>query len=104
MIYSVALSLLLGSELTYYLLIVQTGVVSHFHSDLITLFPMFVGGVMGTWLSGFSWFGSRPNQRARRSAPWPGNCGRASVPRGAPRAWRRVGGQLQRRLRRRARF
>jgi len=56
-IYSIALSLLLGSELTYYLLIVQTGVVSHFHSDLITLFPMFVGGVMGTWLSGFSWFG-----------------------------------------------
>ncbi len=57
MIYSVALSLLLGFELTYYLLIVQTGIVAHYHSDLIVLFPMFIGGVVGTWLSGFSWFG-----------------------------------------------
>ena len=57
MIYSVALSLLLGSELTYYLLIVQTGIVAHYNSDLETLFPMFLGGVMGTWLSGFSWLG-----------------------------------------------
>ena len=57
MIYSVALSLLLGFELTYYLLIVQTGIVAHYNSDLATLFPMFLGGVMGTWLSGISWMG-----------------------------------------------
>ncbi|DAB30471.1 MAG TPA: hypothetical protein CFH84_03875 [Sulfurimonas sp. UBA12504] len=57
MIHSVALSLLLGFELAYYLLIIQTGIVSHYHSDLIVLFPMFLGGVIGTWLSGFSWIG-----------------------------------------------
>lgn len=55
MIYSLALILLLGFELSYYLLIVQTGVVAYYNSDLITLFPMFVGGVLGTILGGFSW-------------------------------------------------
>jgi hypothetical protein len=55
MIYSIALSLLLGFELSYYLLIVQTGIAAHYNSDLITLFPMFAGGVFGTWLSGASW-------------------------------------------------
>lgn len=55
MIYSSALALLLGFELSYYLLIVQTGVVAHFHSDMLTLFPMFMGGVAGTIISGFSW-------------------------------------------------
>jgi len=54
-IYSFALSLLLGFELSYYLLIVQTGIVAHYNSDLVTLFPMFIGGVFGTWLSGASW-------------------------------------------------
>lgn len=52
---SIALSLLLGFELSYYLLIVQTGMVTHYHSDLITLLPMFVGGVIGTILGGRSW-------------------------------------------------
>lgn len=56
-IHSIALSLLLGFELSYYLLIVQTGIVAHYNSDLVTLFPMFVGGVFGTWLSGASWEG-----------------------------------------------
>lgn len=55
MINSIALSLLLGFELSYYLLIVQTGIVAHYHSDLITLFPMFAGGVIGTILGGKSW-------------------------------------------------
>jgi hypothetical protein len=55
MIHSVALSALLGFELSYYLLIVQTGIVAHYNSDLFTLFPMFAGGVFGTYLSGRSW-------------------------------------------------
>lgn len=55
MIYSVALSLLLGFELSFYLLIIQTGVVEHYNSNLFILFPMFVGGVAGTYFSGFSW-------------------------------------------------
>ena len=55
MINSIALSLLLGFELSYYLLIVQTGIVAHYNSDLITLFPMFVGGVAGTILAGRNW-------------------------------------------------
>jgi len=55
LINSVALSLLLGFELSYYLLILQTGIVAHYDSDLITLFPMFAGGIIGTVLSGKSW-------------------------------------------------
>lgn len=57
MIRSFALVLLLGFELSYYLLIIQTGVVAHYHSDLIALFPMFAGGVTGTLAGGISWFG-----------------------------------------------
>lgn len=56
MIHFLSLSLLLGFELTYYLLIVQTGIVAHYNSDIIILFPMFFGGVIGTFLSGKSWF------------------------------------------------
>lgn len=52
---SVALVLLLGFELSYYLLIVQTGITQYFNSDLIALFPLFLGGVAGTILSGVSW-------------------------------------------------
>lgn len=55
MIQSAALALLLGFELSYYLLIVQTGITEHYHSDLLKLFPLFVGGVAGTILSGQSW-------------------------------------------------
>lgn len=55
MIYSIALSLLLGFEFSYYLLILQTGVVAHYNSDLITLLPMFAGGVAGTLLAGKTW-------------------------------------------------
>lgn len=55
MIQSAALALLLGFELSYYLLIVQTGITEHYHSDLFKLFPLFVGGVAGTILSGHDW-------------------------------------------------
>ncbi len=55
MINSIALSLLLGFELSYYLLIIQTGIVEHYNSDLIALFPMFAGGVIGTVLAGRTW-------------------------------------------------
>lgn len=55
MIYSIALAFLLGFELSYYLLILQTGIVEHYNSDLLTLLPMFVGGVIGTILAGLSW-------------------------------------------------
>lgn len=55
MINSVALSLLLGFELSYYLLILQTGIVAHYDSDLITLFPMFAGGIIGTIIGGRTW-------------------------------------------------
>lgn len=55
MIHSLALVLLLGFELCFYLLIVQTGVAEHYNSDMTTLFPMFAGGVAGTVLGGFSW-------------------------------------------------
>lgn len=55
MIYSIALSLLLGFELSFYLLIVQTGIAEHFNSDLYELFPLFLGGVLGTLLAGLDW-------------------------------------------------
>ena len=55
MIYSIALALLLGFELSYYLLIMQTGIVEYDNSNLLILLPMFVGGVLGTILAGKSW-------------------------------------------------
>jgi hypothetical protein len=55
LIYSLALAFLLGFELSYYLLILQTGIVEYFNSDLFTLLPMFVGGVLGTILAGKTW-------------------------------------------------
>jgi len=50
-----ALSLLLGFELSYYLLIIQTGIAQHYHSDLIKLSPLFLGGITGTILSAHTW-------------------------------------------------
>ena len=55
MIYSIALALLLGFELSYYLLIIQTGIAEHYNSELLTLLPMFIGGVLGTLLAGKPW-------------------------------------------------
>ena len=53
--HSFALVLLLGFELSFYLLIIQTGIAEHYHSNLVKLSPLFMGGVMGTILSGYSW-------------------------------------------------
>jgi len=55
MMQSLALALLLGFELSYYLLIIQTGIAQHYHSDLIKLFPLFIGGIAGTVFSGQAW-------------------------------------------------
>lgn len=55
MIYATALTFLLGFELSYYLLIIQTGIVEYYDSNLFSLFPMFVGGVIGTILAGRNW-------------------------------------------------
>ncbi len=55
LVQSIALVVLLGFELSYYLLIVQTGLAQHYHSDLISLFPLFMGGVAGTIISGQQW-------------------------------------------------
>lgn len=55
MIHSFALVVLLGFELSFYLLIIQTGIAEHYHSDIVTLLPLFIGGVAGTILSGYRW-------------------------------------------------
>lgn len=55
MLHFTALALLLGFELSYYLLIIQTGIVQHFHSDLYKLFPLFFGGMLGTISSANTW-------------------------------------------------
>lgn len=55
MIQSLALVCLLGFELSYYLLIVQTGIAQHYHSNLVQLFPLFIGGITGTVISGQAW-------------------------------------------------
>jgi hypothetical protein len=53
---SVALVLLLGFELAFYLLIVQTGLTESYHSDMIALSPVFVGGILGSAVSGYRWW------------------------------------------------
>ncbi len=53
--HSIFLVLLLGFELSYYLLIVQTGLATHYHSDLHLLLPLFLGGVAGTIIGGQPW-------------------------------------------------
>ncbi|HIC44372.1 MAG TPA: hypothetical protein EYO73_08845 [Sulfurimonas sp.] len=55
MIQFISLALLLGFELSYYLLIIQTGIAQHYHSDLLTLLPLFVGGITGSLVSGHTW-------------------------------------------------
>jgi len=39
---------LLASELSFYLLVAQTGIIECFHSDLIRLFPLPLGGILGS--------------------------------------------------------
>ena len=55
MLNSIALALLLGFELAYYLLIIQTGLAEHYNCDIFALFPMFAGGVVGTVVAGMRW-------------------------------------------------
>lgn len=45
------LSILLASELSFYLLIVQTGVVEYFHSNLTSFWTLPLGGIIGAMLS-----------------------------------------------------
>jgi len=40
--------MLLASELSFYLLVAQTGIVECFHSDLNQLFPLPLGGILGS--------------------------------------------------------
>jgi hypothetical protein len=55
MIQHIALTTLLGFELVYYLLIIQTGLAESYHSDLLALAPVFIGGVAGSVVSGYRW-------------------------------------------------
>ena len=48
---NILIVLLLGSELSYYLLIIQTGVVEYFHSDITLFWTLPVGGILGTFLA-----------------------------------------------------
>ena len=44
----VMLILFIGLELSYYLLIIQTGLMEHFGSDLLRIAPLPIGGVLGS--------------------------------------------------------
>jgi hypothetical protein len=44
----IALILFIASELSYYLLIAQTGIIEYFSSDLFTILPLPIGGVLGS--------------------------------------------------------
>ena len=46
-----ALILFIASELCYYLLIAQTGVVEYFSSDIIAIAPLPIGGMLGSFLT-----------------------------------------------------
>ena len=46
-----ALILFIASELCYYLLIAQTGVVEYFSSDIIAIAPLPIGGMIGSFLT-----------------------------------------------------
>ncbi len=44
------LALFVGLELSYYLLIIQTGLTEYFHSDVMRIAPLALGGVLGSIL------------------------------------------------------
>ncbi len=48
-----ALILFVGFELSYYLLIIQTGVTEYLHSDLIRIAPLAFGGILGSFFISF---------------------------------------------------
>jgi len=50
---SVALILFIASELCYYLLIAQTGIIEHFSSNIYVIAPLPIGGVIGSLLTFF---------------------------------------------------
>ncbi len=51
--FNVFLILFVFAELSFYLLIAQTGVVEVFHSDIFSIIYLPVGGVIGTYLSAY---------------------------------------------------
>jgi hypothetical protein len=50
---NMALVLFIASELCYYLLIAQTGIVEHLNSDILAIAPLPIGGVLGSLLTYF---------------------------------------------------
>lgn len=46
-----ALILFISSELCYYLLIAQTGIVEYFSSDIFAIAPLPIGGILGSFLA-----------------------------------------------------
>jgi len=48
-----ALILFISSELCYYLLIAQTGIVEYFASDIFAIAPLPIGGIVGSFLTYF---------------------------------------------------
>ncbi len=48
---NILLILLFGGELSYYLLIIQTGVVEHFNSNIALFWTLPLGGVLGTFIA-----------------------------------------------------
>ncbi len=48
---SLALIVFIASELCYYLLIAQTGIIEHFSSDIYVIAPLPIGGVLGSILT-----------------------------------------------------
>jgi len=47
------ISLFIFAELSFYLIIAQTGIVEFFHSDITVLFTLPLGGMIGTMLGGY---------------------------------------------------
>lgn len=54
--FNVFLILFVFAELSFYLLIAQTGVVEVFHSDIISIMYLPIGGIIGTYLSAYTSF------------------------------------------------
>lgn len=54
--FNIFLILFVFAELSFYLLIAQTGVVEVFHSDIFSIIYLPVGGVIGTYLSAYIFF------------------------------------------------
>lgn len=55
----IALVLFISSELCYYLLIAQTGIVEYFSSDIFAIAPLPIGGIIGSFLSYYLKFSNK---------------------------------------------